>query len=313
MIISDWQQSFATWLRTERHRHNRRGHLAENSLSAYWKDLQDLARWFERAQHAPFMPGALTPEICEAYVADLRLLKRRPATINRHLASLRVFVDWARSRDYLSLDPTANIERMEVEGLPRDKTDEEYAQLKDAASRGAHLRRSTAGHALLALRDRIIFGLYAQVGLRCSEAASLDVDDVDLEQLRIRVRDGKGGTDKDVHMPLELADAISAWLAARSKDDRALISDWSGNRITAGQLRRRLEMIGDVVGIHVTPHDLRHTHACRLLDNLIQQGVDTHAALDAVRRQLRHKDVRTTLGYLRARRSQVLAAVNDAA
>jgi integrase len=313
MNALDWHDRYLTWLQSERRKHGRRGHLAQASLLAYRADMQDMCRWFALAQDKAFSPDLLTEQVLESYIANLKQLRRSPATINRRLAGLRLLVYWAQHEGLLSTDPTDAVERQEVETLPRDKTDDEYDALKDSAARGAHLRRHTPRHGLLALRDRIIFGLYAQAGLRCAEAAALDVHDVDIDGLTIRVRNGKGGTDKPVHIPAELAAQISTWLGLRPPASDALLSDWAGKRVSAGQLRRRLEMIGEAVGIHVTPHDLRHTHGCRLFDSFIEQGADVHAALDAVRRQLRHKDERTTLGYLRARRSQIVAAVDAAA
>lgn len=309
-----WRSEFMAWLFSDYRKRGRHGRLANNSLDAYEQDALDLEHWFKQSQGKPFMPDQMTGEIVEAYFDHLKALKRKPATFNHRLSGIRLLVRWAQMQGLLMIDPTQRIDRMEVEGLPRDKTPEEYETLKIAASAAAHLRHQTGLHQLLGVRDRVIFGLYGQTGLRCSEAAMVDVDDVDLQGLTIRVRHGKGGTDKEVRMPQELAEAITDWLMVRPGSDYGpLITDWDGNRISDGQFRRRLKMIGEAAGVPVTPHDLRHTHGCRLMDSLVQQGLNVHAALDAVRQQLRQKDERTTLGYLRARRSQVMAGVAGAA
>jgi integrase/recombinase XerC len=145
-------------------------------------------------------------------------------------------------------------------------------------------------------------------GLRVAEVAGLDVDDLHLESGEITVR-GKGGKVGQVIVPCELATLIESWLAARPGAGLALITDWNGERITSGQVRRRVEMMGAAIGITLKPHDLRHTYIYRLLDSFLRQQVALPVALDAVRLQARHADVRTTMSYLRASNRQIRMAV----
>jgi integrase len=90
-----------------------------------------------------------------------------------------------------------------------------------------------------------------------------------------------------------------------------VITDWHGGRLTTGQIRRRVQAIGDAAGVEVQPHDLRHTYVYRLMDRALEGGRALPAALDMVRQQACHQDSRTTMTYLRARREDVRAAVED--
>jgi integrase len=83
------------------------------------------------------------------------------------------------------------------------------------------------------------------------------------------------------------------------------VTDWNGNRITTGQIRRRLYAIAEKAGVAVKPHDLRHTYIYRLMDQALEGDRPLPAALDLVRQQACHGDARTTQSYLRARRSEI--------
>jgi integrase/recombinase XerC len=183
--------------------------------------------------------------------------------------------------------------------------------LEAAAATRQHLKCRTEKHGLLGMRDEIIFLLCGLGGgLRISEVAGLDVDDINMSTCQIRVR-GKGGTDQRIEVDDSVIDAIGKWLEVRpGSGTRALLTDWNGKRLTSGQLRRRLKMIGFSAKVELTPHDLRATFGCLYYSNAIRQTGSEYAAGDATRRQMRHKDFRTTQrNYLRASRAQIRAAL----
>src|SRR3989304_2056937 len=101
----------------------------------------------------------------------------------------------------------------------------------------------------------MLFGLGG--GLRIGEVRNLNTDDVKVCQLRVR---GKGGTDQVTKITDEMAEARAKWMK-RMPTPKAdeygtpLFVDWCGARITTGQLRKRLKLIGAAAGVDVTPHD----------------------------------------------------------
>jgi site-specific recombinase XerC len=309
-----WPEDFALWL----HEQGR----AQKTVEAYLQDVRHYAKWFEGANRTAFGLDALNRTDIRVYFEWQKAVKAAVNSYNRRLSSLRVFVAWARERGMLDYNPTDRIRRAEQSKLPpRAKDAEEFAGLAAVASTGGHLRCAGEKHQLLAVRDQVIFGLMGQAGLRVAEVAGLDIDDLHLERNEIRVR-GKGGKVGDVVIPDELVILIETWIgmrpgagldtpqSARLLDQRsALVTDWHGGRITTGQIRRRVEMVGAAAGLTLKPHDLRHTYIYRLLDSFMAQKTALPVALDAVRTQARHSDARTTMSYLRASYGQIRMAV----
>lgn len=306
-----WMEAFETWLKVDRRKFGKRGMLSEKSVEAYLQDARHFSRFYEQAFGQPFSPDMLTVQTVQAYFKAIDGQKASPATYNRRLVTLRLVVGWAQSAGLLASDPTDCIERKDSQYEPRDRTPDEMDALEAAAAARQHLKCRTGKHGLLGIRDEIIFLLCGLGGgLRISEVAGLDVEDVNTSTCQIRVR-GKGGTDQRIEVSDELIEAIGKWLEVRpGPATGALLTDWSGKRLTSGQLRRRLKMIGASARVELTPHDLRATFGCQYYSSAIRQTGSEYAAGDATRRQMRHKDFRTTQkNYLRASRAQIRAAL----
>lgn len=301
MVAIHWAEDFAAWL----HESGR----AAKTIEAYLQDLRHWARFFQRINGQGFAPELMNATDVKAYFAWQADIKAAPASRNRRLASLRVLVEWARESGRLDYDPTGSIRRARQSKLPpRAKTGPEFAQLEAVATAGEHLKRHTELYGVLGVRDQVVWGLFARAGLRIAEIAGLDLADLHLDENMIRVK-GKGGVIGEVIIPDELVAEIHAWLKVRPGPGVSLVTDWHGGRITTGQIRRRVQAIGETAGVKVSPHDLRHTYVYRLLDAFLNDGVHLPVALDAVRQQARHGSAQTTMLYLRARYEDIRSAV----
>lgn len=306
-----WSEDFALWL----HEHDR----MPKTISAYLQDVRHFGKFFERVntplgeahmRGVKFSPDQLNATDIKAYFAGQDADKSvAPTSRNRRLASLRVLVEWAVERGILEYDPTVCIKRVAVELAPRDRSVDEMVKLEGAVLSRSHIRGKTARHDLLGLRDEVIWTLFAEAGLRIHEIAGLDITDIDITGSEINVL-GKGAKKAKVIIASALVSVLQGWMAQMPMSlDGALITDWNGKRISTGQIRRRLYLIGEAAGVDVKPHDLRHTYVYRLLDTMLEQGKHMPVALDAARKQARHGDVKTTMMYLRSRESQIRAAV----
>jgi len=290
-----WQEQFLDYLI---HDHVKRGggELSENSLKA---NLQDV-RHFAKFAGGSFHPRQMDAELVKSYFEWQDQIKAAARSRNRRLASLRNLVKFCLVEGWLDVDPTSRIRRRALSQLPRRaKNDDEMVALQAVAQVSAHLKKGTRKYDLLGLRDKVIFGLFSSAILRISEIEHADVEDLYLEQNSMRVL-GKGDVEGWIFLDDNLVADLRDWLARRPQGGAALITDWKGQRLTAGQVRRRLYQMADEAGVTVQPHQLRHTGIERILRTAMQDGMPRWKAVEIAQLQARHQDKRTTESYLRA-------------
>jgi integrase/recombinase XerC len=161
----------------------------------------------------------------------------------------------------------------------------------------------------LGRRDRAILELFYASGLRLSELAGLDVDDVNLSAQMVRTL-GKGGKQRIVPFNKSTASAIRVYLKdrallvcarpdARTKAD-PLFVNYRGARLTARSIDRMVRRYAAASGVRlgVSPHALRHSFATHLL----QRGAD----LRAIQELLGHARLSTTQRYTHVNAAQLV-------
>jgi integrase/recombinase XerD len=134
---------------------------------------------------------------------------------------------------------------------------------------------------LLGLRDHALFRLIYDAGLRCSEAALLQMGDLELAENAATVH-GKGGDMRIVYGWLDVLHPGSSWIFVSLQVTRGL------RPLTRNGIHQALHRWCDRAGIaHFRVHDLRHSYARHAL----RAGID----LEMVSRQLGHHDPGFTL------------------
>jgi integrase len=122
-----------------------------------------------------------------------------------------------------------------------------------------------------AARDHALLAILHGAGLRRAEVVSLDLADLDVERVDLRVR-GKGSKVRIVPLPTWVLEAVVAWIAIRGNDEGPLLCPVDKadrivrRRLQAGSITDVLERLGEVAGVeHFGPHDMRRTYASALL------------------------------------------------
>ncbi len=212
------------------------------------------------------------------------------STIARRGAAVRCFFAWAHEEGLVPDDPAARL----VTAQPRPALPTALA-VAPATRLVESAREAAADDDPVALRDWALVELLYATGVRVSEAAGLDVDDVDLGQRLVRVM-GKGGKERVVPFGAPAARAVQAWLArgrpqlARPGSGPALLLGVRGGRADPRQLRSAVHRASALAGVDdIAPHALRHTAATHLL----QGGSD----LRSVQELLGHASLATTQRY----------------
>jgi integrase/recombinase XerC len=270
--------------------------FSPRTVLAYRTDLDRFADFWEREfanQPAGRTPlGKVDTLAVRSYLASLHRAKLAHRSLARHLSTLRSFFRWACREGHLEKSPAKGLATPRLpKTLPRALTLPDTERLLDADDEG-----------FVPERERALFELLYASGLRVSEAAGLDLEDVDFSARLVRVT-GKGNKERIVPFGGAAADALHDYLPSRAAlrhragpeadgDGREpLFVNARGGRLTtrsmARLLKRRLRAAG--LPAEISPHALRHTFATHLL----QAGAD----LRAIQELLGHASLSTTQKY----------------
>lgn len=228
------------------------------------------------------------------YVNRLKDSKNRELktnTQNYHMISVRAFLRYLAFRGINSLSP---------EKITIGRTgDREIIFLESLELKKMLSAPDTSE--LAGLRDRAILELLFSTGLRVSELASLDVDDLNFERGEIAVL-GKGKKMRVVFISNEAFYWLDQYLKNRGyekKNDGSLTSEKNipvfisqkHTRLTVRSIERIVHKYSVKVGISkkVSPHTLRHSFATDLLIS----GAD----IRSVQSLLGHSSITTTQVY----------------
>lgn len=261
------------------------GARSGNTVKAYATDLAQFSDFARR--HGIDMPCDVTEDLVRLFLKERSLAR---STHARKLYALRAFFAWLVSTGEIARDPTARTTApRQSERLPKTLDIEEAEELLDAPD----------GSNALRIRDRALLEVLYGAGLRVSEAAAIDLGDIDYGTLTIRVM-GKGGKERFTVFGAAACEALADYLSGPRAEliggrrrTRALFLNASGGRLTVRSIHRIVQKYGRAVrgNASVSPHTLRHSFATHLLS----RGAD----LRTVQELLGHAGVGTTQIYTR--------------
>jgi len=286
--------------------------FSPHTVRAYRTDLLQLASF--AAERNVTTPDGLTLDLLRDWVWASSQAGLAKATLSRRAASVRSFTAWLAKTGGLPGDPGVRLKSPKPSRpLPRVINRVQMHELLESLE-----LRVSAGEPN-ALRDLAVVELLYASALRVSELVGLDVDDVDLDRLTVRVL-GKGGKERVVPFGVPAHSAIVDYLrrarpalasvpasrtvqpggraptepvepSLRAAPNNALFLGTAQKRLGVRAVYRVVAgLVADLPGTGPAgPHALRHTAATHLLDG----GAD----LRAVQELLGHASLGTTQIY----------------
>ncbi len=154
------------------------------------------------------------------------------------------------------------------------------------------------------VRSAAILSLMLFGGLRVSDVAKLELDDVVITERsgQLTCRRGKGNKQRILPLPLEARRTLSKYLEIRPPSHSQEIFVGERGPLTEDGVRAICSKYSACSGVFFTPHILRHTFAHRFLD----QGGD----LASLAQILGHENLNTTAIYTR-RNQEELARMSE--
>ncbi len=279
------------------------------TIRNYRQYLQKLADWLQRRQVTNIT--SLDLELLRKYRLYLsRLTNDKGEVLSKktqsyYLIAIRSLLKWLIKNDVPVLSPD-KIDLPKAESLPMSYTDVDHI-LKLLESPDI---TTTTG-----LRDRALMELLFSTGLRVSELAALNQEQINLDGGEFGVI-GKGRRPRVVFLSDRAKFWLRQWLASRKDEWSPLFIRFSGKKNSNLQddgqdMRLSVRSIERVIDKYVrksklpvklSPHGLRHSFATDLLSN--------GANLRDVQEMLGHKSIVTTQIYTHVTKPQLRQAHN---
>ena len=274
----NWTDSITGYLE---HLKYERG-LSDNTVSAYKKDLNQLAQFIELS------PADITAKHISAYLQHLHSIGYSPRSQGRVLSALRGFFNWLIDEEQRTEHPVVLFENPRTgRKLPVVLSVKEVVLLLDAIPMNQDF----------ATRDRAIIELLYACGLRVSEACNLKRSLLRLDEGYIIVT-GKGNKQRLVPIHNEAIKHLELYLEYErpqqkfqpKHSDTVFLSN-RGAALSRQSIFLKIKKFASAAGIKkvISPHTMRHSFATHLME----RGAD----LRIVQQLLGHESITTTEIY----------------
>jgi len=258
--------------------------VSPHTLRAYERDLKDFSEYCNAS------PENIEMIDIRGFVSEQMINGKAKTTVSRRLATLRSFFSYLYREGHVKINQAKLVPSPKApKHLPN------FLSVDDVFN----LVQSPEGIGLIPVRDRAILELFYSSGLRVSEVAGLNVDDLNIRDGLVKAR-GKGKKERIVPVGHKACDALKSYVIERTlfkrkkvvaDSEAALFLNRNGGRLTDRQIRRLVIKYARAIGFdgQIGPHTLRHTFATHLLIG----GAD----LRVIQELLGHSSLSTTQKY----------------
>lgn len=273
---------------------NRPEGVSPYTIRDYLSALKKFDTWFQKTHGENLRIRNVTAVDVRDYKEFMQTVaKFKPATINRHLASLRTYFTWAVRKGMIKESPVRVRNLREPVSAPRSLDEKHYHRLLRAALRYGDKR------------DVAIIQMLRHTGLRVGELCALNLSDINIRDRsgEVIVRSGKGRRYREVPLNLDARRALKEYLAGRPKvEDDSLFIGQRKNGLTDAAVQFIIKKYARLANLEgVSPHVLRHTFGRSLVD----KGVD----LVTVQQLMGHQRLESTARYTKPSKRDLEVAV----
>lgn len=255
--------------------------LAANSIASYEQDLLRIQEW---ANKNDIELLDIDRTDLREWLIDLSAEKLSENSRRRMISSVRGFYKFLMVEGHAKANPAEDlIPPQKGSYLPRFLNQAEIEMLLAAPDTSTET----------GLRDRAILELMYACGLRVSEAASVNISDIDLDG-GILTTTGKGSKTRRIPVGTSAVEWIKTYLITRRKHENIALNRLfvtpSGRTINRQIIHAFIVEYAAKCSLDgVSPHTLRHSFATHLVQN--------NADIRSVQQMLGHADISTTQIY----------------
>lgn len=274
---------------------------SSHSIRAYEGDLRQFLEYLSPPDLAPPEPAAIDLLLLREWLAGLYGDQLAAVTLRRKLAAIRGLFRFMLREGVVPLNVARLVRTPKApKKLPEVMSADQANGLLDAVA-ADKLERP------FPVRDRTIFELLYGCGIRVSELAGLNLEDIDRSDGWLRVR-GKGKKERQVPLPGKAREALERYLGERPamREEHAVFLNHRNSRLTtrgiSGIVKFYATYLAGDPSMH--PHSFRHAYATHLLAD----GAD----LRSIQELLGHARLSTTQKYTQVSLTDLMAVYDKA-
>ena len=242
----------------------------------------------------------ITSDDIDEFASYLEKKGNSKETVEHYLSALSSMWKFFVKRQQLKYNPVDAVERLKQtkKKVVRLSTDEKYEFLSAVESGEGLSKKQLQYHNRNKERDYAIYKLFLSTGIRVSELAGIDIDDIDFKKKSVNIV-RKGGDEQQVFFSDSCFDALVSYLNVRSSvfkpldEERALFVGPFGKRLSVRAIQNLTKkyVATSLPGKNekITTHKLRSTYATEVLEKT--------GNIKLVSELLGHKQVTTAEKY----------------
>ena len=270
-----------------------------HTIDSYARELSVYEQFLKENEIKKY--NDVTYPMIRRYLISLRKKQLAHSSVRHHLSVLRSFYKYLISINEADHNPFDLISQPKIEKrLPEFLYLDEFNELVES------IDQTTS----LGVRNAMILELLYATGIRCEEATTIQLNDIDYDRNEILIH-GKGN--KSRYVPFnDIAKAylleyieISRVELMGDKKHNYLFVNRLGDPITTRGVADIIERVSkkSTLNKHVHPHMLRHTFATHMLEN--------GASLRVVQEILGHNSLSSTQVYTHVTMDHLKNKIND--
>jgi integrase/recombinase XerC len=254
---------------------------SQHTIIAYIKDLSQFIEYSCVSSVEDFRE--ITHSNIRSWIVSLVEESNENRTVNRKLSSLRTFFRWLRREQLIVSNPIAKINGpRNVKRLPTFAKESELESTKINSVFNSNFE---------GLRDKLIFELFYQTGIRLTELINIKESDVNVESIKIL---GKRNKERLIPISPELFQLIAQYRILKrnivAKNNFLIVLDSGEKMYSKFVYRKIIYYLSLITNLDKkSPHVLRHTFATHLLNN--------GAGLETIKDLLGHSNLAATQVY----------------
>lgn len=280
----------------------------QKTISSYRTTVAHFLQWIEE-RDGDYIIEEIRPIDIKEYTSYLKhQCKRKPATVNKYIAALKVFFAFLFDKGFIKDNPMTRIKIEKLEHATGiDETKWLSKEEQDRYISYVQLEQNEFKR----LRNLAIIDLMLYVGLRVHEVAALEIEDIVPKEsdIQVIVKDGKYNKYAVLLLVRKHSRNVRKWLKYRKGLEKKIYQESSQLFVSERSpflsergIQKMLTKYEELANMeNITPHRFRHSF-CK---NLAIAGTP----IEIIKKLARHESIQTTAIYVDSSQEEQVEAL----